>query len=168
MKKILSILMLSVLISSCEKGAIKSDFDKSLSVWQEFKKSVNNNYSYTVKTESWAGFGDSTIISVQNGIVTGRKYASYVIDSQTGQKNPTGSWTETKADLNSHDSGAQTITIDAIYEKASSEWLKINKNDNTIHFETKNQGIISTCGYTNKNCKDDCFVGVVISNIKGE
>lgn len=168
MKKILSILFLSILISSCEKGVVESDFDKSLSVWLNFKKSVNNNYSYTVRTESWAGFGDSTIISVQNGNITGRKYASYVIDSQTGKKNPTGSWTETKADLNSHDSGAQSITIDAIYEKASSEWLKINKNENTIHFETKNQGIISTCGYTNKNCKDDCFVGVVISNIKGE
>lgn len=168
MKKMFSVLMLSLLISSCEKGAIQSDFDKSLSVWQEFKKSVSNNYTYTVKTESWAGFGDSTIIAVQNGMVTGRKYASYVIDSQTGRKNPTASWTETKANLNSHDSGAQTITIDEIYEKASTEWLKINKNENTIHFETKNQGIISTCGYTNKNCNDDCFVGVVISNIKGE
>lgn len=168
MKKLLSILFLSVLLSSCDEGIVETDFDKSLNVWKEFKKSVNNNYAYTVKSESWAGFGDSTIITVRSGVVTARKYTSYVIDSQTGKKNPTGNWTETKSDLNSHDSGAKAMTIDEIYEKASSEWLKIDKNDNSIHFETKNQGMISLCGYTNKNCKDDCFVGVVISNIKGE
>jgi hypothetical protein len=168
MKKILSIIFLSVLIASCEKGVIESEFEKSLSVWQEFKKSVNNNYSYTVKTESWAGFGDSTIISVQNGVVTERTYASYSIDSQTGNKKPTANWKEIKAELNTHDSGAQTMTLDEIYEKASSVWLKINKDNHIIYFETKNQGLISLCGYTDKNCKDDCFVGVNITSIKAE
>jgi len=168
MKKILSILFLSVLISSCEKGVIESEFEKSLNVWKEFKKSVNNNYSYTVKTESWAGFGDSTIISVRNGVLHERTYASYAIDSQTGKKKPTANWKETKADLNSHDSGAQTLTLDEIYEKASSVWLKINKKNHIIYFETKNQGLISLCGYSDKNCSDDCFVGVNISSIKVE
>lgn len=168
MKKLLSILFLSVLLSSCDEGIIETDFDKSLNVWKEFKKSVNNNYGYTVKSESWAGFGDSTIITVANGIVQGRRYASYTIDNQTGKKINKESWTETKADLNSHNYGAESITIDAIYEKASKEWLSLDKTANTIHFVTKNQGMISTCGYTPKNCLDDCFRGVVISNIVGQ
>ncbi len=167
MKKIVSFLILSILFISCGKDGLQSDFDKSLNVWQEFKKSVNNNYSFTLKTQSWSGFADSTSIIVENGIVTGRTYTSYVIDPQTGIKSTIDNWTETKTNLNSHDSGGKTINIDAIYEMASSKWLKIDKRNNNIHFETKNQGIISLVGYTDKNCKDDCFVGLNISNIKG-
>lgn len=165
MKYLISLFLLTAIFSSCKKDALQSDFDSSKKVWLDFKKSANNNYSYTVTSGSWAGFGDSTIISVVNGTVSGRKYASYTINGQTGQKTPRESWTETKSDLNTHQNGAQTLNLDAVYEKAANEWLKADKKQNTIYFEAKNQGMISSCGYVPNGCQDDCFNGITISNI---
>ena len=160
------VLFLSI-FSSCKKDVLNSDFEHSRKVWLAFKKSANNNYSYTVKTASWAGFGDSTIISVNNGIVSGRMYTSYTIDGATGQTSTRETWTETSTNLNTHQSGASTINLDAVYEKAINDWLKADKKQNTIYFEAKNQGMISTCGYVPNGCQDDCLTGIRISNIIG-
>ncbi|MDP2414077.1 hypothetical protein [Daejeonella sp.] len=61
MKFLIPIIIFLTIFSSCKKDALNSDFEQSKKVWLAFKKSTNNNYSYTVKTASWAGFGDSTI-----------------------------------------------------------------------------------------------------------
>ena len=167
MKFFIPIILFLAFFSSCKKDVLNSDFEQSRKVWLAFKKSANNNYSYTVKTASWTGFGDSTIISVSNGIVSGRKYNSYTIDGGTGQTSTRESWTETSTNLNTHQSGASPINLDAVYEKAANEWLKADKKQNNIYFETKNQGIISTCGYVANGCQDDCFIGIRISNIVG-
>ncbi len=76
--KPLTCLIVLFLLISCKKDALQSDLELSREVWLAFKKSANNNYSYTVKSESWPGFGDSTIISISNGNVSGRKYSSYI------------------------------------------------------------------------------------------
>jgi len=165
MKYLIYLVLFTAIFSSCKKDAFQSDFDSSKKVWLDFKKSSNNNYTYTVTRGSWTGSGDSTIISVVNGAVTGRKYVSYTIDGQTGKKITKDSWTETKSDLNNHPTGAQTISLDAVYEKAAKEWLKADKKQNTIYFETKNQGMVSSCGYVPNGCQDDCFNGIKISNI---
>jgi hypothetical protein len=166
MKFFIPVIIFLAIFSSCKKDALNSDFEQSKKVWQAFKKSANNNYSYTVKTASWAGFGDSTIIFVSNGIVSGRKYTSYIMDGGTGQTSTRETWTENSTNLNTHQSGASTINLDAVYEKAVNDWLKADKKQNTIYFEAKNQGMISTCGYVPNGCQDDCFTGIKISNIK--
>ena len=165
MKVFIPIILLLAIFPSCKKDALNSDFEQSKKVWLAFKKSANNNYSYTVKTASWAGFGDSTIISVSNGNVSGRKYTSYTMDGGTGQTSTRESWIENSTNLNSHQSGASTINLDAVYDKAANEWLKADKKQNTVYFEAKNQGMISTCGYVPNGCQDDCFTGIRISNI---
>lgn len=166
MKFSILIIIFLAIFSSCKKDALNSDFEQSRKVWLAFKKSANNNYSYTVKTASWAGFGDSTIISVNNGTVSGRKYTSYTIDGATGQTSTRETWTENSTNLNTHKSGASLINLDAIYDKAANEWLKADKKQNNVYFEAKNQGMISTCGYVPNDCLDDCFTGIKISNIK--
>lgn len=167
MKFFIPFILFLAIFSSCKKDALNSDFEQSRKVWLAFKKSANNNYSYTVKTASWAGFGDSTIISVSNGIVSGRMYTSYTIDGATGHTSTRETWTETSTNLNTHQSGASTINLDAVYEKAINDWLKADKKQNTIYFEAKNQGMISTCGYVPNGCQDDCLTGIRISNISG-
>lgn len=77
-------------------------------------------------------------------------------------------WTENRASLNSpaNTGGAPTWTLDEIYEKAKNDWLKKRDNAQTS-FEAKNNGIISSCGYWEDGCMDDCFRGIRISLVEG-
>ncbi|MGK9116630.1 hypothetical protein [Olivibacter jilunii] len=77
-------------------------------------------------------------------------------------------WSENQANLNNHANtgGALTCTLDQIYEKAKSDWLKKRNNAQTF-FEAKNNGIISSCGFVEDNCADDCFRGITITLVEG-
>lgn len=35
----------------------------------------------------------------------------------------------------------------------------------STYFETKNNGLISTCGYVENTCADDCFIDITITRI---
>lgn len=76
-------------------------------------------------------------------------------------------WEESMANLgqNEESPAAAPITLDEIYDKAQNMWLAKRENAN-IYFEAKNNGLISSCGYIDKNCADDCFVGVNVSRIE--
>ncbi|MBA6153817.1 hypothetical protein [Gelidibacter maritimus] len=75
-------------------------------------------------------------------------------------------WTENENELNSHESSiaADALTLDQIYNKAETDWL-IKRKNSTSYFESKNNGLISTCGYVEKDCMDDCLVGITIKSI---
>ncbi len=166
MKTIFSILFLSLIVISCKKSEseVTSRFNESLKRFNEFKQQTGNNYSYTVTISSWTGFSSSTKITVLNGIVSSREYtAATRNDTSLVQL---ASWKETFVNLNSHQEGAQTLTLVQVYEKAKNEWLTANKKHNDIYFETKNNGMISLCGYVPDGCQDDCFFGIRISEIK--
>lgn len=165
MIKYLLSLFIALSFLSCKKDVIQSDFAKSRDTWQDFKKESNNNYSYTVATYSWTGSSSNTVITVSNGVVAGRNFKAYRTDGQTGQKTEQESWTEIAATLNSHTGGAEAITLDAVYEKAATVWLKADPKQNTISFEAKNNGMISGCGYIPNGCMDDCFIGITITEI---
>lgn len=153
------------LFTSCKKDVIQTDFELGKKEWLAFKRSSNNNYSYTITGSSWTGFSDSTIIFVNYRIVSGWKYIAYTTDGKTGQKTLRDSWTESDTELNTHQFGASPLNLDAIYDKAAKEWLKVDTKLNNIYFEAKNQGMISNCGYVQTGCQDDCFIGIRISNI---
>ncbi|HUH32850.1 MAG TPA: hypothetical protein VLZ28_02795 [Daejeonella sp.] len=165
MKYLLSLFIVVSFLSACKKDGVQSDFEKSREAWQDFKKKSNNNYNYTVATYSWTGFTAKTIIRVSNGVVIGREYTAYTMDGKTGQQTMYESWIEDAATLNSHTGAAQAITLDAIYEKAATVWLKVDPKQNTISFEAKNNGMISACGYIQNGCMDDCFIGIHITEI---
>lgn len=77
------------------------------------------------------------------------------------------SWTESENELGKYnDLGATSImTLDEVYSKAKNEWL-LPQDKKKIFFETKNSGMISTCGYIIGNCQDGCFTGININFIK--
>ena len=168
MKKLIGLYTLILILSSaCSKDALRSDLDDSRDAWLKFKKANNNSYSYTATFGSWAGFSTTTTIVVMNGIVSERIYKRYTIDGQTGQKKLDKSWTEDKSTLNTHPyEGAETWTLDEVYNRANNVWLKADKDQNELYFEANNNGMISLCGYVPKNCADDCLVGIRISEIK--
>lgn len=166
---ILLLLLIGTSFSGCKKEDIsyKSDFEKSLKEWEKFKKNSGNSYQYTVLRSSWVGMSFQTIITVKKGKVVQRKFTWIVpVDWMPEIPEDQREWTENENEINAHkDSGASdAITLDEVYDKAKNDWLK--KRDNvTTYFEAKNNGLISSCGYVEDNCADDCFIGINITSI---
>ena len=73
MRFLLGILIL-LLASSCEKLEHKSDFEKSLDSWQQFKKANNNSYKYVTARGTWVGISWATELRVESGVITERKF----------------------------------------------------------------------------------------------
>ena len=77
------------------------------------------------------------------------------------------SWIESKQELNNttDSPAAATLTLDQVYELAKNDWLR--RQDNAkASFEAKNNGIISSCGYWEDGCMDDCFKGIRITLVE--
>jgi hypothetical protein len=163
----LILLLLITFFCGCNKEDFKyeNEFDKSFTKWESFKANSGNSYSYVVYSSSWAGASWQTEITVTKGEVTQRSFK--MISAQRLGEIPLAEreWVETKSEINSHSTGATPLTLDQVYEKASTDWLSKRKNV-TTYFETENNGLISTCGYVEEGCQDDCFVGIHISSIK--
>jgi len=156
-------------IQSCKKERFYSSdaFHRSYKTWLDFKAASNNSYTYTQTWSSWTGFSSSMVVQVNNGKVTGRTYKSMGPDEQDRTKIKLyAEWTETNETLNTHKGYDASLTLDEIYDKAKHVWLRMDEDENLIFFEANNKGMISTCGYFPKNCADDCFTGVTITEIK--
>lgn len=160
-----SILMMLLLITSifmsCAKSDIEfdNDLEKSYDTWIAFKKSSNNSYQYMITSTSWVGVRAETLIKVRSGEVEGRSLKVYNASQIFEQ------WTEDKSQLNTHQSGAAAVTLDHIYTQARTELLKKRENAQT-YFEAKNDGMISSAGYVEDGCTDDCFRGINIAFIE--
>ncbi|MDD2474589.1 MAG: hypothetical protein PHI32_01615 [Dysgonamonadaceae bacterium] len=166
----LSLLLLTSLLFSCEKSNIEFDdaFEKSYKTWLNFKELSDNSYKYKVSRASWVGITWETTITVTKGTITQRHFKLvYTEKSEDNIPTKTEEWTENENEINTHtDSGAaEPITLDVIYENAQNDWL-VKKRNREIYFETKNNGLISLCGYVEDQCADDCFVGINIAFIE--
>ena len=165
---LIALLLIGSSLSSCDSDDLEyqDKFETSQKTWLDFKESSNDSYKYTVTNSSWVGFSWETTITVENGIVIQRDFEYTSIEGLSNdiQQNEL-QWTETGSEIGAHENGAEPITLDEIYDKAQKDWL-IKRNNATTYFETKNNGMISTCGYVDNQCADDCFVGVKINNIE--
>ncbi|WDF53565.1 hypothetical protein [Mucilaginibacter sp. KACC 22063] len=166
MKKTLLLVFSICLLLSCKKDDIsnKDKFERSEEKFLDFKKMTGNSYTYIVTSGSVFGPSSETVVAVLDGKVLNRHYKAYEMNSQH-QNVLFGEWDENAADIGSHTEGWQAVTLDYIYHKAKTEWLKADKKSNDIYFETDANGLISSCGYVPKGCQDDCFNGVTIKSI---
>ncbi|MHA4894600.1 hypothetical protein ACXZ1K_07615 [Pedobacter sp. PWIIR3] len=164
-KLTLLLFLLSAAFMSCKKDGIehKSDLKTSAKTFERFKASSNNSYIYVLTTSSWTGYSSESTVTIKNGAVLSRAYVLKNIDDKTHLLVVVEQWLEDKDHPNPKNWPA-ALTLDQIYEKAKTEWLVKQKNTD-YYLETKNDGMISTCGYVERNCADDCFVGVKISSI---
>lgn len=158
------------IFAGCQKSNLvhTSDFEKSHKEWLNFKKESGNSYQYTVLRSSWVGMSWQTVITVKAGKVVKRDFTwvlpdDWVKDVPADEKE----WTENESEINSHeDSGAaDAVTLDEIYAKAKNYWLKKRDHVKT-YFEANNNGLISSCGFAEDGCVDDCFNGINIILIK--
>ena len=164
------LLFACTLFLSCHKSnlAYENDFKKSYNAWLSFKSTTGDSYRYMVTGGSWTGFGWQTVISVKEGKVTERYYKLTPPPGSTATIPAEKlEWTETDTEINTHTDSpaAEAITLDQVYEKARTVWL-LKRKDATTYFEVKNNGLISSCGYTVNNCMDDCFTGIGIAYIQ--
>ncbi|WP_318309230.1 hypothetical protein [Flagellimonas crocea] len=169
MKKLLpiAILILAQCLVSCESDNLEhyDEFIVSLRAWENFKESAKNSYRYTVNQGSWVGFSSKTTITVESGTITERSF-QFTNTGGISSEIPEDEleWTETADEIGFHANGAAPLTMDEVYDKAKNDWLR-NRTDATPYFETMDNGLISTCGYVEKGCIDDCFVGIHIESI---
>lgn len=65
-----------VFFVSCEKDKfnVHDDFTKSKLVWEAFKQSSNNSYTYTINESTWIGDAWVTRIDVRNGKIVKRSF----------------------------------------------------------------------------------------------
>lgn len=161
------VLLLALTLSACKKETIehRKDFDISFKTWLDFKTSTNNNYKYQLVTKSWTGLSTQTTITVKQGKVIERAYMAQTVKHPGNIITINEEWVENKQELNSHKNYGVILTLDEIYEKAKTEFL-IKRDDGTTSFESKNNGMISSCGFTPKDCADDCFSGFTIAFIE--
>lgn len=160
------LLIVSTLLS-CKKSDIEYDnnFDKSYKTWLAFKASSNNSYRYKVNFTSWTGYSEETVITVKDGKAIGRSYLAKTVEQPSNQTVVREEWVEDLNSLNTHTKGYTAFTLDEIYYKAKTVWL-LKRKDAEVSLETKNSGMISSCGFVPHNCADDCFSGISISSIE--
>lgn len=165
----LSTIIILISVTGCKKDNIanESEFNKSYNAWLSFKDTSHNTYLYTTTFGSWTGYGAETKTGVVNGKVAWRDFVSTQLKRNgTSQIDTIKQWHEDADHLNTHSSDAAgPLTLDDVYQRAKTVWLKADKKTNDIYFETKNSGMISSCGFVPKGCQDDCFNGITISLI---
>lgn len=160
-----ALIVMLTIFAACKKDeGVNADYAASYKAWKAFKLAVNDSYEYAVVTGSWTGYTTETIITVKNGKVVQRAHSSATTDRQTGAKTIVEQWVEHITTLNVHKNAA-ALTLDEVYLKAKHDWL-VKSNTRDTYFENTNQGMISTAGYTTKDCMDDCFNGIKINFVR--
>jgi hypothetical protein len=159
------LLLIVTLFGACKKDVeYASELSRSKEVYIAFKSSVDNNYQYVVTTNSWTGYSSATTLVIKDGKVAGRSYVAKQMADTGFAQVVVKEWTEDAGSLGTHTDGAALQNLDDVYEQAKKEWLK-KRTDAYVYFEAKNSGMISTAGFSEKNCADDCFQGIEISSI---
>jgi hypothetical protein len=172
-KSFILVLFLAVCLSACKKENISSEneFNKSYKTWIAYKASVNNSYSYTQITSSFSGYNTEKKTGVSNGKIISRDFYLFEYNPSTSDKTVADKiilreWHEDANSINTHPNDArEALTLDDVYQKARTVWLKADVKANTVYFESKNNGLISSCGSVPIGCQDDCFNGIIITAI---
>jgi len=167
-KIIVLLLVAGFFFYSCDKEDFEyeNSFNKSHKAWLKFKSESDNSYEYVVAGYSWVGISWRTTVVVDKGLVIQRSYIcediGYGMEPSLAEE-----WTENEEEINTHTETAafDPITLDEVYDRAKNDWL-IRRSGTTTYFETKNNGMISSCGYAADGCADDCFRGISITSIK--
>ena len=139
-------------------------YTESLNKWKELKNTNGNSYVYQTTFTSWTGFGNTTELKIEDGVVISRRYVEFQTDQKDGTKTTVYSYEESANELGTHTKGSLLLSIDDLYETCVKNYLIADPQKNTIFFETDREGLMTLCGFVPDGCADDCYVGVRINS----
>ena len=147
----------------------------SIKAWEKAKAQSKGNYSYKVSFTSWVGFGNETIIVVENNKVTERRYRSFNRRQPVPAPRPGGvvppqpegdSYLEKGAQLGKNKKGAPAKTLDELYEIALVTAKKPLKEFERRYIRSDKQGLLVSCYIMDRRIADDApRNGLVVSSI---
>lgn len=157
-----TLLTVAILLSACSSGPdligdSRDTFNR--------RASESAEYEYVSRFSSWAGFGNDTTVTVENGAVVKRAYRAWENNNETGIPTTTTEWTEEGATLGSHTEVGPLQTLDDLYDVCENDILTVDESDNTITLTFDDSGILATCVYVPNGCQDDCSVGINLSSV---
>lgn len=171
----ISTLLFILLLVACQgakkikiiNAPIEKAFNESQKKWHKLKQNNGDSYQYSIGFYSWSGYSCTTTIDVKNDKIIARKFMEKV----RGKNERFGDteeivYVETEGDINTHEKGFQALTIDELYLDCGNKSLQVNEVENDLYFTTDKNGLIKSCGYSLKNCSDDCSEGISIEGFK--
>jgi len=143
-----------------QKNSLKIASEASESTFKANAAQYRNSYSYKSNFESFAGFGNSSEIVVNYGKPILKNYQAYHYKDTNGKQEKIidTSFVEQAHNLGQSNLGAPILTMEEMYALCF-KMLSKDTATHVLYFTTDKQGILSTCGYMQKGCMDDCFRG---------
>jgi len=160
----LLIVALSTGLVACgEETAYGAAFTNSHQAWLKAKATTDGSYIYETELSTFAGYGEITVITVEQDVVSKRRFASY--EDLAFRDRQLEAWTEEADEVGSHLSGSAAVSLDTLYTRCQEEILTADPEENEIIFTVDQRGLLKTCVYVPRDCVDDCAEGVTISAI---
>ena len=155
---------IATVLAGCSGVVKQGALDRSLTTWNALKTQNGDSYRYEMSFASWAGFGNKTTLTVQNGKVTAQAYEAYRYEE--GRTTVTESYAEEGATLGTHEAGAALRTVDELYGVCRAEVLTQSALANDFYLTFRADGVLETREHTPKNCADDCSSGVNVTELE--
>ena len=182
MRKKPAIYLMVLLFTCCQLQLVAADAEdasaklaKSLETWEQAKQKCHGNYSYTVRWQSFVGFGHETTVVVKGNKVAERRYREFKAPARRpAPKNPNVKpkppeplWVEKGKELGSHKKGAAAKTLDQLYQEAAAvAKRKLPANERRYLIFNK-QGLLLSCFTVDTRIADDAPTkGVNITRIQ--
>ena len=147
--------------SAAEAGPAK--VAKSLQAWQQAKQKCSGNYSYSVRWQSFVGFGHETTVVVKSNKVVERRYREFkrrppvpVPNKPNVKPNPAGPlWVEKGKELGSHKKDAAAKTLDQLYKEAAEVAKRKLPANERRYVRVDKQGLLLACFTIDTRIADD-------------
>lgn len=137
---------------------------QSRETWLEVKQQCGGNYEYTVRFESWTGFGHETTIVVRGNKVSERRFRSW---SRGNELAADETWVENGGTIGTHDKGAKAKTLDELYDEAAAAVAADETAGAREYvFRGDDKGLMLACYWIDTRIADDApRHGVLLSRL---
>ena len=144
---------------------LEQKFNNSANTWNKLKKQNNDSYEFSINEAGELGQFSITKLVVKKGKVIERTFLK-TENNNSGFAKLKEIYKETGRSVGQNSKGHVPITLDQIYQDCAANRLTGNEKTQILSLRLDNNGIINTCGYSLKNCEENCFKGNSISGFK--
>jgi len=163
-----TLMLVSIAVSAASCGKSSDDkMDTQLQVaeatWASAKPSCAD-YHYAAQSSSVFGSRSTTTIEISGGQPVRRSFVGSGYGSSGTDAAPAETWDESSAaEVGTHTDGAPALTVEQLFASCESS-LSQDPTQNTLTLVVGTDGVPTACGYTPKNCVDDCYNGFRLSD----